>query len=314
MKAFHEVRRYEKDFMAWHGAYRNMSFYAHWHEELELIYIRSGSASIHIDDRSFEAEAGDLLLCASGSIHFSDSHDRKNLLEFIVFGPHLIGRSGSLSACVPPHIPAAVLESAGLTQQVKDLFELLPKELEQRKPYYQEIIQSILNRFWYSVRRAFPDRDGSAPSRRQDMLQSLQRVLAQIDARYQEPMTLGQAARMMNFSECHFSRIFRQYTGMNYVTYLNMVRIERAAAQLRESPARIVDIAYSCGFNNVRTFNRVFRQMTGCCPTEYQKNGFSGNLLPSVRAGRFSGSAVVENDSFVVLQDGKPLKERIHSF
>ncbi|MFQ9150244.1 MAG: hypothetical protein ACLR6B_00355 [Blautia sp.] len=44
MKAFHEVRNYRSDFMVWQCAYTNISFLAHWHQEIELIYLRSGSA------------------------------------------------------------------------------------------------------------------------------------------------------------------------------------------------------------------------------------------------------------------------------
>lgn len=44
MKAFHEVRNYRSDFMVWQCAYTNISFLAHWHQEIELVYLRSGSA------------------------------------------------------------------------------------------------------------------------------------------------------------------------------------------------------------------------------------------------------------------------------
>ncbi len=43
MKAFHEVRSYDSDFMVWHSNYENIGFLAHWHKEIELIYVRSGS-------------------------------------------------------------------------------------------------------------------------------------------------------------------------------------------------------------------------------------------------------------------------------
>ena len=36
MKAFHEVRSYDSDFMVWHSNYENIGFLAHWHKEIEL--------------------------------------------------------------------------------------------------------------------------------------------------------------------------------------------------------------------------------------------------------------------------------------
>ena len=48
-----------------------------------------------------------------------------------------------------------------------------------------------------------------------------------------------------------------------------MIRVEKAADLLRTSNDKITDIAFNCGFNNVRTFNRVFKEMTGYTPTEF---------------------------------------------
>ena len=39
MKAFHEVRNYDSDYMVWHSRYENVGFLAHWHKEIELIYV-----------------------------------------------------------------------------------------------------------------------------------------------------------------------------------------------------------------------------------------------------------------------------------
>ena len=38
MKAFHEVRNYDSDYMVWHSRYENVGFLAHWHKEIEMIY------------------------------------------------------------------------------------------------------------------------------------------------------------------------------------------------------------------------------------------------------------------------------------
>ena len=57
--------------------------------------------------------------------------------------------------------------------------------------------------------------------------------------------------------------------GMNYVTYVNMVRIEHAVGMLGTNQYRMIDIALECGFSNIRSFNRVFKEITGSTPTEF---------------------------------------------
>ena len=98
------------------------------------------------------------------------------------------------------------------------------------------------------------------------MLGALQQLLTYIDGHIAAPLTLRQAADRMGFSESHFSKFFKQYTGVNFVTYLQMVRVEQAIYQLHDTSKRMVDIAYDCGFNNVRTFNRVFKRFTSYTP------------------------------------------------
>ena len=82
-------------------------------------------------------------------------------------------------------------------------------------------------------------------------------------------ITLEYAAGRMNFSTSHFSKTFKKLMGINFVTYLNVVRVERAAYELRHTEKKITDIALNCGFNNIRTFNRVFKEITGCTPSEF---------------------------------------------
>ena len=90
MKAFHEIRNYNSDLMVWHSGYENISFVAHWQKEIELVYVRSGEASFHVADQSFTAHAGDLVICESGQIHYSDSYTSQNHLDFLIFDTNII--------------------------------------------------------------------------------------------------------------------------------------------------------------------------------------------------------------------------------
>lgn len=57
--------------------------------------------------------------------------------------------------------------------------------------------------------------------------------------------------------------------GIPYITYLNMIRVEHAAEQMKLTGKKLLEIALNSGFNNIRTFNRVFKQITGYTPSEF---------------------------------------------
>lgn len=278
MKAFHEVRNYNSDLMVWYSGYENISFVAHWQKEIELVYVRSGEVSFHVADHSFIAHTGDLVICESGQIHYSDSYNTKNLLNFLIFDTNLIS-----SRYHNPHFKNALvtadeLKNLGLTDALQRLFSLVPDELNKKQPYYKDIVTAAIREFWFLLKRNLPRAEKvKDDSRRTRLLEEFQELLDYIDTHYAEDMTLDHAAAMMHFSPSHFSKTFKKMIGMNYVTYVNMVRIEQAIERLGTNQYRMIDIALECGFTNIRSFNRVFKEITGYTPTE-----FSSQVDPDV--------------------------------
>lgn len=278
MKAFHEVRNYNSDLMVWYSGYENISFVAHWQKEIELAYIREGSASFHVADHSFTAHAGDLVICESGQIHYSDSYHTKNHLDFLIFDTNLISSRFQNPHFKTPLITAEELEVYGLTAPLHRLLTLVPEELAKKQPYYKDIVSSAIREFWFLLKRNLPRAEKAKDdSRRSRMLEEFQELLDHIDTHYTEELSLEDAANMMHFSPSHFSKTFKKMMGMNYVTYVNMVRIEQAVRMLGEGQHRMIDIALECGFSNIRSFNRVFKEITGYTPTE-----FSSQVDPDV--------------------------------
>lgn len=271
MKAFHEVRSYDSDFMVWHSNYENIGFLAHWHKEIELIYVRSGSCSLSITDHSFTVHAGDLAVCESGVIHYSDSHGMDNSLDFIIFDTSILGQLFQNPGFTFPLVTKEQLESYGLTARLEALIRTVSSELTDKAPFYQDVVTSSIQTFWALLKRFHPraDADQLPDGRRSRMLSELQELLAYIDVHYADNISLEYAAGRMNFSPSHFSKTFKKLMGINFVTYLNMVRVEQAAQELRHTEKKFTDVALSCGFNNIRTFNRVFKEITGCTPSEF---------------------------------------------
>ena len=87
---------------------------------------------------------------------------------------------------------------------------------------------------------------------------------------------LGDIARALNMSPFHFCRTFKQTTGRTFVEYLSHVRVERAKILLRDRGLRVSEIAYEVGFQTLTHFNRTFRKLVGCSPTEYRSRSTAG--------------------------------------
>jgi len=84
--------------------------------------------------------------------------------------------------------------------------------------------------------------------------------------------TLDELARGACMSEFHFLRTFQRVTGVTPHQYLLRTRLRAAALRLADDPAKIVDIALDCGFNDVSNFNHAFRAEFGVSPRVYRAN------------------------------------------
>lgn len=305
MKAFHEIRSYSSDIMIWHRAFKNISFLAHWHQEIELIYMRSGSAEISVMDHTFTANEGDFIICDSGEIHFSDSHGRENCMDFIVFDPTLISSIYDGSHFIHPLISKTDLEAYHLTEPLGRMIATIDYELAEKKAYYQDVIKASLREFWYLLKRNLPTCTvkNSEDKKKVHYLQDFQLLLSELEDRYAENIDLEYAASRMNFSPSYFSRLFKKLTGTHFISYLNTIRVEQAASMIRNSDQRMTDIAFQCGFNNIRSFNRVFKDTTGHTPSEFLT--LPGTDVESMSCFNRKSHAMsfVENDPVTVIKN-----------
>lgn len=80
-----------------------------------------------------------------------------------------------------------------------------------------------------------------------------------------------QVSEYVGFSPYYFSRIFKKYTGESYSEYLTRQRIRKAVEMLSSDNIPITEIGFYAGFQSVSNFNRAFKTLMGCSPTQFRK-------------------------------------------
>ena len=96
-------------------------------------------------------------------------------------------------------------------------------------------------------------------------------VIDYIEMNYQNQITLDEIANEAGFSKFHFTRFFKDMTGVTFLNYLNNFRITKVEEALLNTEISITNIAMKSGFKNIKTFNRVFKNIKGCSPMEYRR-------------------------------------------
>lgn len=256
MLAKFEKRAYAGNEHVWVGKYRNLHNISHWHMEHELIACREGSAQVMLDDTMFNITQQQCVFCHSGRVHYiSASPD--SLLLVCLFNEKMYDPITSPFALENP-----VFE---------DRYGILPKlseirhELQNQPIFFECRTEAMIGEILVDVFRGEPLR--KAQWQFSDVITRYKQLLNYIDLEY-EHITYQNAVQFMNMSDAYFSRYFKRQAGMTFSQYLNVVRIEKAVQLLDSAPTmKITDVMLRCGFNTIRSFNRVFRAVTGFTPT-----------------------------------------------
>lgn len=99
----------------------------------------------------------------------------------------------------------------------------------------------------------------------------VRRVKDYIASNYMQEICLKELAELICMSEDSFSRFFKNKTGRTPNRYLIDYRLGIAARLLLTTRLPVADIGYSCGFNTLSHFNRLFRESKGCTPSEFRE-------------------------------------------
>lgn len=98
----------------------------------------------------------------------------------------------------------------------------------------------------------------------------LQMVFEEVSENLHEEIKLSYFAEKLGMTESTFSRFFSRNSGMNFSSYVRVLRIGRACSLLHDTDDKIVDIGVDSGFQNLSNFNRHFKAQVGMTPNQYR--------------------------------------------
>lgn len=100
----------------------------------------------------------------------------------------------------------------------------------------------------------------------------LQRVREYVEQNLSEPISLREAASAAGLEEKYFSAFFHRKTGVCFRDWLAGRRVSRAIEILTQRDDTITRVAASVGFQDLGTFERSFKRLTGLTPREFKRS------------------------------------------
>ena len=242
----------------------------HWHKEWELIRIRKGNVTLHVDDCEFIAREGDILLFRDSMLHGSLPPENV-LYDCLVFDLHGLFRSSELFKMhLRPIYRMEFLPDIYYPRETNsDIYPYVSELMDSHYQYQQtpsdakflELV-TVSNLSYLFLRilqnKHYVTNNENAPSSAHRISQ-IKSVLEYMELHYQEEITLDKLASVANMNPRYLCRVFKQVTALSPMDYVIYLRIEQACTLLTTTSLPIIHIALECGFNDSRYFTRVFK-------------------------------------------------------
>lgn len=260
----------------------------HSHQEIELIYIKSGEGTLSIGDISKRIFGGTMILIGANMPHlfkfetnryydYAMKHGKVPVplqLLTLHFDPNKLGRD--FLALPENALLNELLENAKQGLFINEdskhvaLDHLQRIELSanhERLPLLLQLLNKIADGEGISI----SERREKRPFKKIDETRLTMVYLYTMDNFYRE-IKLKDIANIIHMVPNAFCYYFRMRTGKTYFDFLISVRIEHACKLLKENNDSITSVCHNSGFSNLSNFNRYFKLQTGSTPLEYRKN------------------------------------------
>jgi AraC-like DNA-binding protein len=279
MQAWHQKNLLSPDFPFHLAISENLEFPPHWHEEIEVIYSLEGEMQVGLNNEIYTIQPRDIFLIGGGDVHHFISGRKGSRCVIIQFGLAFFDSFSNVISdrrFVRPMLgyskKLGTEEQTNIHQAMERQILAIMDEYQEKKDGYQMALKARIYDLVVILLRQVPMEpyQPREKSRQISRLKRLEKVFGYVEENYYRNIGLEEIARVANYSPYHFTRFFKESTGINFNDYLNSFRIKKVERLLLDMDLTITEVAYKAGFNSIKTFNRVFKKLKGCSPSEYR--------------------------------------------
>ena len=236
-----------------------------WHENIELVYARSGTGYVLCDGVRTPLAEGDLAVISSNAMH--DVYPDPAISYWYLIVDRSFCQANYFDTNLLSFRHAAIRDPV-----LTDCFHRLIAEYtgESPAPFRTQMIRATVLEAIAQICRFYSEPVGWRDDPR--VLAAVKTVIGRIRSEFASPdLSPTELADSVGLSRYYFARRFRQVTGFTCAGYINLTRCERAKELLAEGRLESGEIARLCGFGSHSYFTRVFHATIGMSPSVYRQ-------------------------------------------
>ncbi len=235
----------------------------HLHSHIELILVSDGVSVGTADDREGEMGPGDLFIAFPNQIHYYLDQTASVAHRILIVSPDICPEFSQIFKTMIPATP--VLRDAAQNRNIAQAFDGILAAHDEGAKFASIEARGHLLVLFSEILRTLPlSPSGSCET---DIVKSIIQFCYE---NYDTDISLKSISDSLHVSRYYISHIFNNKLHLRFNDYINSLRISRAAEMLTGDKTPITEIAYTVGYNSIRTFNRCFRDVMHLTPKEYR--------------------------------------------
>ena len=263
----------------------------HWHDELEIIYLKKGKFNVSIDTEHFEVDQECFLFINAGQLHDIHSISQDYEEQAIVFNPQMLRFQNydSIDEYILHPLVQGTLTFPRILDSSHPVFPLFCTEYKRISSAFcrnQQVTitgeqiythdmtaQMQIKASLLQILALLTSQNLMCQTRKPEnqKIESLKTVLTHISLHYQEKLYIHDLASLVNMNEQYFCRFFKKAIGKSPIDYLNDFRLTKVIRLLESTELPVTEIYLECVFHNLVNFQRLFKRKTGTTPLQYRK-------------------------------------------
>ena len=262
------------------NAGRSFQIPVHWHDEFEIIYVRSGFLAVSISGESYIGKTGDAFVVSPGNLHLMGSQTGTVDYYTFLFPLKYISfrtddmldeklleplNSGHLMIC--PRVKDTAKE---LCEQLIEIYEAKKDESESKittQVRTKIILLQFILEMWKKGFVIENDTSGRNTVEKE--------MVSYIQQNFTGKISLREFGEQFHLSEKYISRYFKEHFHITLSQYVTYLRLEHAKQLLQDTDIPVTDVAMQSGYQNVSYFIRSFQKAYAVSPLKYRKNNYS---------------------------------------
>ena len=259
---------------------RSFQIPVHWHDEFEIIYVRSGFLAVSISGESYIGKTGDAFVVSPGNLHLMGSQTGTVDYYTFLFPLKYISfrtddmldeklleplNSGHLMIC--PRVKDTAKE---LCEQLIEIYEAKKDESESKittQVRTKIILLQFILEMWKKGFVIENDTSGRNTVEKE--------MVSYIQQNFTGKISLREFGEQFHLSEKYISRYFKEHFHITLSQYVTYLRLEHAKQLLQDTDIPVTDVAMQSGYQNVSYFIRSFQKAYAVSPLKYRKNNYS---------------------------------------